>query len=186
MFRSTLPTHASWQPETLRYVDRKEVAASYWKNGRMSPGLLRARRQFRTKNAFAGIVLLVFVVGVFTYSIAAVKQDVFDDLDEEVKERAVLEAKRTALSVEDEKRAMAAAAKAATVSLTAKLPVDSSNSRIPTPQQQQQPQGVLTQPRGVLTAVLDARYPRLLDPTRKTLVWGAPPVDSIGRLGDRL
>nr|GAT51797.1 predicted protein [Mycena chlorophos] len=181
MLRSTLPTRASWQPETLRYVDRKEVAASYWKNGRMSPGLLRARRQFRTKNALAGALLLVFVVGVFTYSIAAVKQDVFDDLDEEVKERAVLEAKRTALSVEDEKRAMAAAAASAAASLTAKptpnttpLPKTNTSSRSPTP------------PRGVLAAVLDTRYPTLLDPRRKTLVWGAPPVDNVGRLGDKL
>ncbi|KAF7307735.1 Coiled-coil-56 domain-containing protein [Mycena kentingensis (nom. inval.)] len=183
MFRATLPTRAYWQPETMQYVDRKEAAASYWKNGRMSPGLLRARRQFRSKNAFAGAVLLVFVVGVFTYSIAAVKQDVFEDLDEEVKQRAVLDAKRAALSVEDEKRAMAKAAAAATASLTAPgsttIQAAKTTASIPLPPR-------TPQPRGVLAALLDARFPTLLDPKRKTLVWGAPPVDNIGWLGDKI
>ncbi|KAJ7369075.1 hypothetical protein DFH08DRAFT_38805 [Mycena albidolilacea] len=105
---------AWWQPENKRYVDRNEVKASYWKNGRMSPGLLRARRQFRTPNAVAGALLLAFVGGVFYYSMAAVKQDVFDDLDEEARQRAVMDAKRSALSVEDEKRAMVAAVAHAT------------------------------------------------------------------------
>ncbi|KAJ7639458.1 hypothetical protein FB45DRAFT_828346 [Roridomyces roridus] len=93
-----------------RYVDPREARASYWKNGRMSAGLLRARRQFRTPNAIAGVLLLTFVGGVFTYSMAAVKQDTFDDLDEEVKRRAILNAERAKLSTEDEKRAMQAAA----------------------------------------------------------------------------
>ncbi|KAJ7740912.1 hypothetical protein DFH07DRAFT_60058 [Mycena maculata] len=108
--RPSLPSRAYWQPETNRYVDRREVKASYWKNGRMSPGLLRARRRFRTRNALVGVVLLTFVVGVFSYSMAAVKQDTFDDLDDAVKDKAIMDAKRAALSVEDEKRAMRAAA----------------------------------------------------------------------------
>ncbi|KAJ7436930.1 hypothetical protein FB451DRAFT_1453377 [Mycena latifolia] len=36
-----------------------------------------------------------------------------------------------------------------------------------------------TPPRRVLPALLERRVPWLLDPTRKTLVWGAPPVVSI-------
>jgi cytochrome c oxidase assembly factor 3 len=37
---------------------------------------------------------------------------------------------------------------------------------------------------GILVPILERRFPQLLDPTRKTLVWGAPPVDHIGRMGD--
>ncbi|KAK7062342.1 coiled-coil-56 domain-containing protein [Favolaschia claudopus] len=135
--RPTLPTRgrAWWEPESKRYADRNEVKASYWKNGRMSPGLLRARRQFRTSNAVAGVLLLTFVGGVFVYSMAAVKQDVFDDLDEEVKQRAALDAKRSALSVEDEKRAMAAAV----ASATAPKLSDSKTKAIPSDSQLEKP-----------------------------------------------
>ncbi|KAG1735056.1 hypothetical protein EDB19DRAFT_1928876 [Suillus lakei] len=38
--------------------------------------------------------------------------------------------------------------------------------------------------RGVLVPILERHFPRLLDPSRKTLIWGAPPVDKIGRLRD--
>ncbi|KAJ6560164.1 hypothetical protein B0H19DRAFT_1146645 [Mycena capillaripes] len=183
--RPTLTTRGAawWQPENRRYVDRNEVKASYWKNGRMSPGLLRARRQFRTPNALVGVVLLAFVAGVFSYSMAAVKQDVFDDLDDEVKERAMLDAKRAALTVEDEKRAMAAAVAYATTPAN-KLVDRARNIAVPPVPEAPAPQDT-TQRRGVLATLLDGRFPWLLDPTRKTLVWGAPPVDKIGSLGDK-
>ncbi|KAG6370195.1 hypothetical protein JVT61DRAFT_12344 [Boletus reticuloceps] len=32
-------------------------------------------------------------------------------------------------------------------------------------------------PRGVLAPWLDYAFPHSLDPTRKTFVWGAPPID---------
>jgi len=38
--------------------------------------------------------------------------------------------------------------------------------------------------RGVLVQLLDRPFPRLLDPEQKTLVWGAPPVDDIGKMKD--
>ncbi|KAJ7034152.1 hypothetical protein C8F04DRAFT_582547 [Mycena alexandri] len=173
----SLPTRAWWQPDSERYVNRKEARASYWKNGRMSPGLLRARRQYRMKNALVGGTVLTFVVGVFWYSMAAVKQEVFDDMDDDAQERAILEARRGALSVEDEKRAMVAAAAHANTSTTApKLSDRARNITIP---------GDAPERRGVLVTLLDGRFPWLLDPTRKTLVWGAPPVDKIGRVGDK-
>jgi len=50
----------------------------------MSPSLQRAREPFRVKNALLGLTLGAFAVGVWAYSISAVKQDVFDDVDEEV------------------------------------------------------------------------------------------------------
>jgi len=42
-----------------------------------SPSLVRARKPFRIGNAAIGLALLCFVSGVYTYSIAAVKQDDF-------------------------------------------------------------------------------------------------------------
>ena len=48
----------------------------------MSPGLKRAREPFRIRNAVVGVGLFAFAVGVWAYSISAVKQDVFDDVDE--------------------------------------------------------------------------------------------------------
>ncbi|KAJ7167819.1 hypothetical protein C8R46DRAFT_950948 [Mycena filopes] len=175
--RPSLPTRAWWQPETDRYVNRDEAKASYWKNGRMSTGLLRARRQYRTKNALVGGTVLAFVVGVFWYSMAAVKQEVYDDMDDDARDRAISEARRGALSVEDEKRAMVAAASHAN---TPKLNERARNIQIPPPATGETPQR-----RGVLVTLLDGRFPWLLDPTRKTLIWGAPPVDKIGRVDDK-
>jgi cytochrome c oxidase assembly factor 3 len=54
----------------------------------MSPGMRRAREPFRIKNAITGVLLAAFGVGVWAYSISAVKQDIFDDVDEEAKELA--------------------------------------------------------------------------------------------------
>lgn len=51
----------------------------------MSPGLLRARAPFRTKNAVTGLILGAFTIGVYSYSIRAVKQERFDDIDEEAR-----------------------------------------------------------------------------------------------------
>ncbi|KAG6812945.1 hypothetical protein H0H92_015265 [Tricholoma furcatifolium] len=69
-----------------RYIDQKTVNQSYRpKAGTMSPGLQRARAPFRMRNAITGVVLGAFAAGVWAYSISAVKQDVFDDVDEEAR-----------------------------------------------------------------------------------------------------
>jgi cytochrome c oxidase assembly factor 3 len=109
----------------------------------MSPGLKRARDPYRVRNAITGLILASFGVGVWAYSISAVKQDVFDDVDEEARTLARV------VSVEEEKKAV----------------VDSAVAEVK---------------RGLLVD----RFPRLLDPTGKTLVWGAPAVDKVGRMSD--
>ncbi|KAL0070143.1 hypothetical protein AAF712_002632 [Marasmius tenuissimus] len=84
----------------------------------MSPGLRRARQPFLVRNIITGLVLGSFAVGVYTYSIRAVRQDDFDDLDDEAKakiEKERLERERErivmgALSVDEEKEAMDKAA----------------------------------------------------------------------------
>ncbi|KAG6378965.1 hypothetical protein JVT61DRAFT_13252 [Boletus reticuloceps] len=70
-----------------RYIPRKEVSKSYRPRSYvMSPGLLRARAPFRIQNAITGLVLAGFATAVWAYSIRAVKQDDFSDVDDEARE----------------------------------------------------------------------------------------------------
>lgn len=112
----------------------------------MSAGLTRAREPYRVKNALTGLAIGSFIVGVWLYSMSAVKQDNFDDVDEEA--RAMVRAGVKTLEDKGVEATMARKEKA---------------------------QGLL--------AVLDEQFPGFLDPERKTMVWGAPPVDSVGRIG---
>ncbi|THH12378.1 hypothetical protein EW145_g37 [Phellinidium pouzarii] len=137
----------------------------------LSPGLQRARAPFRTRNAVTGILIGAFVVGVWAYSIRAVKQDTFDDLDEEAK--ALLDSRMT-----DERVRAAAAMASASSSAATEL---ASKAVTPTLPGTTDAANV----RGVLASQLVKRFPKILDPTSKTLVWGAPPVDHLGRIGDR-
>ena len=113
-----------------------------------------------------GAALAAFSVGVWAYSIGAVKQDAFDDVDEE--------ARQLMAGSGMYKSAVTDAANAekgpATDSASSSSPVAS----ILTPSPR----------RGILPPLLEHRIPRLFDPSSGTLVWGAPPLDNIGRLGD--
>ena len=147
----------------------------------MSPGLQRAREPYRVKNAILGLALGAFAVGVWAYSIRAVKQDVFDDVDEEV-------------------AALSAGSKSAPVTTIVKSNVDgeqvssSSTSTVPTVSASAlaKAEGIGAEisrysVRGILPR-LERHLPgwfKLLDPERKTLVWGAAPVDKMGKLGDK-
>ncbi|KAG5654226.1 hypothetical protein H0H81_005913 [Sphagnurus paluster] len=162
-----------------QYIDQKTVNESYRpKAGLMSPGLKRAREPYRVRNALTGLALGAFAVGIWAYSISAVKQDVFDDVDEEARAMARTGTANEVLSVKEEKKAMEAAIAAAVSSpehlaTTAASQVSIPNVTAPTP---------APRSRGILQH-LDTSFPRLLDPQRKTLVWGAPPVDKIGNIG---
>ncbi|KAH9060947.1 hypothetical protein EDB87DRAFT_1612957 [Lactarius vividus] len=72
-----------------QYVNRKTAARSYRPSGYMSRGLLRAREPYRVKNAITGLAISSFAVGVWLYSMRAVKQDNFDDVDEEARAMAM-------------------------------------------------------------------------------------------------
>lgn len=65
----------------------------------MSPGLKRAREPYRVKNAIMGLTLGAFAVGIWAYSISAVKQDVFDDVDEEARAMSATRTPDTTLGV---------------------------------------------------------------------------------------
>ncbi|KAI0068585.1 hypothetical protein BV25DRAFT_1910350 [Artomyces pyxidatus] len=155
-----------------QYIDRKDAAKSYRPKGYvMSPGLMRAREPYRVRNAVTGVVISAFAVGAWLYSMNAVKQDNFDDVDEEA--RALMGSGMK--SLEDQAREREAAKRLAAVepaqavrppSKEVSRSVGSSNSR-----------GLLQQ--------LDGAFPRLLEPKKKTLVWFAPSVDAVGKMGDR-
>ena len=151
----------------------------------MSPGLLRARAPFRVRNAITGVTIAALVVGVWAYSIAAVKQDSFADVDEEARILAASGSTQNIKSIEDEEKA-----KATTISPVHTLSTSTgTNSVQPRPPTIATPtvaplSGLVARPKGILAPLLDRRYPRLLDPTSKTLIWGAPSVDRIGRLCD--
>ncbi|KEP53051.1 coiled-coil protein [Rhizoctonia solani 123E] len=65
-------------------ISKATASASYRPNGYgMSPALKKARRPFVIRNAITGTAIAAFAVGVWAYSISAVKQDNFDDIDAE-------------------------------------------------------------------------------------------------------
>lgn len=131
----------------------------------MSRGLRRAREAYLLGNTITGIALLAFIAGVYTYSMRAVKQETFDDIDEQVLAMSMNAKKPTVAqprTLEDD-RPLAAAPLGVTT------PATSPSNPIP---------------RGIVPRLLGQRYPWLLDPVSKTLVWGAPPLDRPGRMGD--
>ncbi|ESK92483.1 mitochondrion protein [Moniliophthora roreri MCA 2997] len=170
---------------TKKYIDPRKAEKSWRpKSGSMSPGLRRARQPFLVKNAITGILLGAFAVGVYVYSIRAVKQDDFDDIDEEARQRIQeqmkerVKAQATVLSVEEEKTVMERAAGAVVERVRGNAgaaPISDSSSSVlgtSTPRR-----------RGILVdSIIDRRFPGLLDPNGKTLVWGAPSVDNIGSM----
>lgn len=140
----------------------------------ISPGLQRARRPFLVRNILTGLTISAFVVGVWAYSISAVKQDVFDDVDAEA--RALSPAARAATeSVEERERAT----KQALAKIAATAP-----ERRPKSKQQNltgSPVPAKEVHVGILGRVLGDRYPWFYDPS-KGLVYGAPSIDDIGRI----
>ncbi|RDX53831.1 hypothetical protein OH76DRAFT_1156355 [Lentinus brumalis] len=159
-----------------QYVDPKYARASYRPKNVMSPGLQRARQPFRLRNAITGVVLAGFAVGVWAYSIGAVKQDKFDDVDEEA--RALMAGSGLQRS-EDGTAEGRGAAEASKETADTMLAGAVSPPALPP---------TATAPalrrRGVLPRLLEHRIPRMFDPASGTLVWGAPPVDNVGKLSD--
>ncbi|KAK1226679.1 hypothetical protein PQX77_010322 [Marasmius sp. AFHP31] len=167
----------------------------------MSPGLRRARQPFLVRNIITGLVLGSFAVGVYTYSIRAVRQDDFDDLDDEAKakiEKERLERERErivmgVLSVDEEKEAMDKAA-GVVVNKVRELgttpttlgDMDVARSIVDEIVTEHVPKTTPSPTKGLLVGSrLDTRFPWLLDPVGKTMVWGAPPVDRLGSAWQR-
>ena len=149
----------------------------------MSPGLKRARQPFFLRNALTGVVLGAFAVGVWAYSIGAVKQADFTDVDEEARAlaRSGVSAVQSAAQ-EMEKKVVESTQAAAPGTGVTPVPVGPGSSTVGSAEVPASRHAA--PPRGVLASLLHSRYPRLLDPNTKTFVWGAPSVDRVGRMGD--
>ncbi|RFU34350.1 hypothetical protein B7463_g1979, partial [Scytalidium lignicola] len=52
----------------------------YDKNYKQSPALIRARRPYLVKNALTGVGIFAFAIGVYSYTMSAVSQDEFEDV----------------------------------------------------------------------------------------------------------
>ncbi|KDQ64197.1 hypothetical protein JAAARDRAFT_64093 [Jaapia argillacea MUCL 33604] len=144
----------------------------------MSEGLKRARQPYRVRNAIIGVLIGAFSVGVWAYSISAVKQDVFDDVDDQA--RALAEEREKAkLQNHPTSDPLSPKETLAIPELTPIQPVVS----VPLPAIEE-PRLKGPGNRGVLVKLLGGSFPRLFEPSGGTLVWGAPAVDSIGNLKD--
>lgn len=163
----------------------------------MSPGLLRAREPFRMRNALTGISLGLFAFGVYTYSISAVKQDKFDDIDDEARAlaRTGTPSGTAALPVANSSSASATTPETSSATLSEveeQKIMQSAFDAVTRNNEQREDGGVVVpassasspRPIGVLQK-LDKRFPNLLDPKNKTLVWGAPPIDDIGKMSSK-
>ena len=152
----------------------------------MSPGLKRAREPYRVKNAIVGLGLGAFAVGVWAYSISAVKQDVFDDVDEEAKALASASSTPSPSSPTGATSTMSASRAALTTTIA---PAAGSTVAATTPGTLGSTNVVVSEPLPPASipsvpqhrGVLGKWFPKLLDPRTGTLVPGAPPVDNIGK-----
>lgn len=149
----------------------------------MSPGLKRAREPYLIKNALTGVVLGAFAVGIWAWSISAVKQDVFDDVDEEAKE--LMKAREKAGT------GVGVGVGAGTTGVVTVGAAGLREGGVEVVVEALGPTSLAVssvtfaaKKRGILQRV-GGRFSGLLDPKTGSLVWGAPPVDHIGSLWDR-
>lgn len=159
----------------------------------ISPGLQRARAPFRTRNAITGLVISAFVFSVWAYSISAVKQDTFDDLDEEA--RGLLASRKQAELAQQQQQGQRTTP--GVISFrdtsppkmkklkTADVAALTGQTELAAAMAAGENKSGRGEPKGALARELAKRYPGVLDPTAGTLVWGAPSVDRIGKMGDR-
>ncbi|TXT06047.1 hypothetical protein VHUM_03520 [Vanrija humicola] len=142
-----------------------------------SASLRRARRPYIIRNVLTGGAIVAFIVGVYAYSISAVKQDDFSD----VVDLLPPEAERAAIrSIEDEakERAFAAGAEAGGVPAAAAVDVVP-----PAPAPAASVFSYLTPKR--LSEVDWLKNRGWVERGKDNLlVWGAPSVDKIGSMKD--
>jgi cytochrome c oxidase assembly factor 3 len=142
-------------------ISTREAKQSYHPKGYgVSEGLKRARAPFRTRNAIVGLGLSGFMFSVYLYSIRAVAQDDFADLQPPTEEQ-----RRNRESLKASQFEMPS------------LPSPSSLSQASSPDALLPSQP--TPETGILGRVRGAFGGR---GTNSKLVWAAPPVDNLGRI----
>ena len=168
------------------YLSRKEVNKSYRprnyvglassiplairvhvhrRRRRSYPQAPNARAPFRLQKVLTGVVVTGFATAVWAYSIRAIKQDDFSDVDEEARE--MMKGKMTMGAASP--FSSPSVGSGVSSSSSSDLDVGASDSSLG-------PDSTVTgvrpqsHPRGALAPMLVRTFPRLLDPTRKTLV----------------
>lgn len=148
--------------------------------------MARARAPFRIQNAVTGLTLVGFAVSVWAYSIYAVKQENFDDIDFEALNTTV-EEKAKRISLEDELKAKKKGVQAMAHEVDERMAKAASSLMGSTETlvtEATTAAGTPKDQRGILLQVpaITKYYP----PGEISFVSRAPPVDQIGRIGDRL
>jgi cytochrome c oxidase assembly factor 3, fungi type len=131
----------------------------------MSPGLLRAREIFRWPNMITGLSLGSFAVAVWAYSLSAVSQENFEDIDAEARKLA---SRRSTTSTPVLDREMQASTQPSGPFISAAHQQPAAFE----PARRNEPKS-----KGLLPGLIG---PYWLEPEAKTVIWGAPPVDCIG------
>ncbi|GAA5989337.1 hypothetical protein JCM10908_001265 [Rhodotorula pacifica] len=164
-------------------LSNRQARATYHPGGYgVSEGLKRARRPFRTRNFITGGLITAFAFSVYMYSIRAVAQDDFSDLDQPISE----EQRRLARSIEDERREREAvvadrlAVRQGAPLAASSAPISAAAPGAVAPVPAAAPVAAAA-PSSILERVRGAFGGRGAD---SQLVWGAPPVDRLGRIGE--
>ncbi|OXC63161.1 hypothetical protein AYX13_06872 [Cryptococcus neoformans] len=171
----------------------KEVDRTYHPKGYgMSPSLKRARKPFILTNVLIGGTIVAFALGVYAYSISAVQQDDFSDVEDLL---PPIDERKKIRSIEDEAREQKAFQSVASVLPTNRnLPPATSTPASPS---KAIPEVPLAETAAATSKATSSWVPikRLgdvewikkrgwVDGKGNVLVWGAPDVDRIGRVGD--
>ncbi|ODN89687.1 mitochondrial protein [Cryptococcus wingfieldii CBS 7118] len=159
----------------------KEVDRSYHPKGyNMSPSLQRARKPFFLTNALIGGSVAAFTLGVYLYSISAVKQDDFSDVEDLL---PPLEERSKIRSIEDEAKEIAGGA-VNSIPAARGLPGAPSKAIPDAPLAQAAAASSFGWGPKKLSDVEWIKRRGWVDGNGNVLVWGAPNVDRIGRLSD--
>ncbi|WVQ82843.1 hypothetical protein IAT38_004978 [Cryptococcus sp. DSM 104549] len=164
-----------------------QVNDSYRPNGYgMSPSLIRARQPFLFTNRLIGGTIIAFVIGVYTYSISAVKQDDFSDVEDLL---PPLEERSKLRSIEDDIREGRIHPGTSHPGPSATGTPSAPSKGVPFPDDTiaQAAASVSSQGWGIkrLSDIDWIKKRGLVDGKGNVLVWGAPDVDRIGRMGDK-
>ncbi|KZP00133.1 hypothetical protein CALVIDRAFT_595541 [Calocera viscosa TUFC12733] len=167
----------------------------------MSNALRRARRPYLMRNTLVGTAISVFAVSVYLYSIRAVKQEDFSDIDilaPALGERAAIKSIEDEQKEKEDLKALGAAAVSKVmagggVNVTSRDSpvVNDERGGILPPAVSSTPDSVA--PVTAATTPSDASsrgfgskiLPLALHPTQGTVVWDAPSVDKVGTVWDR-
>ncbi|KAK4686985.1 hypothetical protein P7C73_g3132, partial [Tremellales sp. Uapishka_1] len=170
------------------------VNASYHPNGYgTSPSLIRARKPFLLRNALTGVTIFGFAMGVYIYSISAVKQDDFADV---VDLLPPIEERGTIKSIEDEVKEKAGDKLRAVQAIASVLPKKASNTVSAAQELPGQAKAYIEDKIENVEKKAESWSWKPLNETAwvkkwigtdergNVLVWGAPNVDRIGKIGD--